>query len=85
MNQVLYFGAQWCAPCKIFKPLVEKVSQALGVHVSYIDVDLSPEVTKQYNVSSIPTIISVNSSGVVTNRHTGALTASALSILLQNT
>lgn len=53
------FGAVWCAPCKRLEPEMEKLQTALGngVRLGKIDVDESSDLTVQYNVMSVPTLI----------------------------
>lgn len=53
------FFATWCGPCRMQGPIVEEVEQALAgkVKVGKLDVDVSPEISSKYQVSSIPTII----------------------------
>lgn len=53
------FGAVWCAPCKRLEPEMEKLKTALGnnVRLGKIDVDESSDLTVQYNVMSVPTLI----------------------------
>ena len=43
---VVYFSAPWCAPCKAFGPLVEKLAKETGVTVVKVDVDDPPEAYK---------------------------------------
>ena len=46
MKRVLYFSTAWCGPCKMFKPVVEQVSQETGIQVTYIDADQDQEMAK---------------------------------------
>lgn len=70
---VLYFTADWCPGCKIFKPVVQQVSQELGVTVNYINVDYDASLAQKHKVSSIPTIVAVGQSGSELFRHTGPM------------
>ena len=53
MKQLLYFGADWCAPCNAIKPQL----QTSGLPITYINVDSSPETAKTWNVRNIPTLL----------------------------
>ena len=53
------FYADWCGPCKMMSPVVEKLAEELGdtVKVSKINVDEAQNIAANYNVMSIPTFI----------------------------
>lgn len=67
MKQLIYFGAEWCGPCKMIKPQL----QASGLPIRYVDVDASPEMASQYNIKNVPTIILVDNNATVIERKTG--------------
>lgn len=72
MNFV-YFSADWCGPCKMFKPTLQQVSQQMGVPVNYINVDYDASYTQKYSVTSVPTLLVVDSQGTERFRQTGAM------------
>ena len=82
--QVLYFRAPWCGTCKSFKPLVEQTVRELNVKWTDINVDYDPNMSQQYQVTSIPTIILVDYQGNVLYRHTGAMSKSRLEAAFNN-
>ena len=55
MKQVIYFGAEWCGPCKSIKPQL----LAANLPIRYVDVDQSPQMAGDYLVRSIPTVVLV--------------------------
>lgn len=57
MIQIYYFSTPTCGPCKMFRPIVERVSSELGLNISYIDAQVSPGLAQQYDVTRVPTII----------------------------
>ena len=67
MKQLIYFGAEWCGPCKMIKPQL----QASGLPIRYVDVDVSPEMAANYNIKNVPTIILVDNNATVIDRKTG--------------
>jgi len=69
----MYFSADWCAPCKVFKPIVQQVSQELGIGVNYINVDYDASYGEKYSITSIPTIIVLDHSGAVIYRNSGVV------------
>ena len=55
--RVVYFMADWCAPCKRFLPEVKAVCRELGVSLTTYDVNEDIDATSKYNVKSVPTLI----------------------------
>lgn len=53
------FYADWCGPCKMMTPVVEKIAQDLEgqVKVCKINIDEAGNIATQYGVMSIPTFI----------------------------
>ena len=53
------FYADWCGPCKMMAPVVEKISQELEgkAKVCKINVDDAGDIAAEYGVMSIPTFI----------------------------
>ena len=49
------FYANWCGPCKMITPELERVESA--VKVVKVDVDQFENLAKEYSVMSIPTLI----------------------------
>ena len=55
---VVDFWAQWCGPCHMMAPEIEKVAQRTGGRalVLKVDTDANPELSQRYQIRSIPTI-----------------------------
>ena len=53
------FGAVWCGPCKMLDPIVEELAVEWEGHVKvvHIDVDTNQNLTMQYNVMGVPTLL----------------------------
>jgi len=49
------FYANWCGPCKMIAPELEKVES--DIKVVKVDVDEFEELAREYGVMSIPTLI----------------------------
>ena len=49
------FYANWCGPCKMIAPELEKVEST--VKVVKVDVDEFENLAKEYGIMSIPTLI----------------------------
>ena len=56
MKKLLYFSADWCGPCKMLGPIMEELKNE-GYPVQKIDVDSNPELSQQYGVRNIPTVM----------------------------
>ncbi|MBM3136879.1 MAG: thioredoxin [Chloroflexi bacterium] len=52
------FWAEWCHPCKMLSPLLERlVQEANGsLRLAKVNIDQNPNLAMQYNVRSIPTV-----------------------------
>jgi thioredoxin 1 len=64
---IVEFHAKWCGPCRIMKPIFEKVSQSneSDVQMFTMDIDENKEVAISLGIRSIPTIKMFNSGEVV--------------------
>lgn len=53
------FWADWCQPCRMIAPIVDKVAEKYTgkLRVGKLDVDSNPNVTMSFGVSGIPTLI----------------------------
>ena len=52
------FYANWCGPCKMIAPELEKAER--DINVVKVDVDEFEDLAKEYGVMSIPTLILFN-------------------------
>lgn len=56
------FYADWCGPCRMLAPVLEKVAQEVKgkARVGKLDVDAAQRIASSYKVTSIPTLILFN-------------------------
>ena len=68
------FYAEWCGPCKMIAPVVEKLSEEYNGDVKFIkvNVDEAQELAVKYNVMSIPTLL-LFKDGNIAGQQMGAL------------
>jgi thioredoxin 1 len=53
------FWAEWCMPCRMLGPTIEKLAKDYSgkVKVGKLDTDANREVAIKYSINSIPTVI----------------------------
>lgn len=67
------FYADWCGPCKMMAPVVEKIaSENADIKVRKINIDNEEELAIKYRVVSIPTFLVIKN-GEEVNRIVGAV------------
>lgn len=60
------FYADWCGPCKMMSPIIDKVAEEMGdkIKVCKLNVDEAQDWAIEYGVMSIPTLIIFNGGAV---------------------
>jgi thioredoxin 1 len=73
------FWAEWCGPCKVIAPILEEIAseQAGKLTVAKLNIDDNLDVTRRFDVMSIPTLI-LFQDGVAKARIVGAKPKGAL-------
>jgi thioredoxin 1 len=53
------FWAEWCGPCKMISPVLEEIAQeqAGKIRIGKLNIDDNLDVTRRFDVMSIPTLI----------------------------
>lgn len=55
---LVYFGADWCPPCKRIAPVLEEIGEEIPeLKIVKLDVDNNPATSGSYSVMSLPTMI----------------------------
>jgi thioredoxin 1 len=53
------FWAEWCMPCRMLAPTIDKIADAYAgkVKVGKVDTDANRDVAMKYSINAIPTVI----------------------------
>lgn len=84
-NELVFvdFYANWCGPCKMLAPSVEKLAaEHPEVKVVKVDVDQEGSLAMQFGVQSIPTLI-VFKNGQLANQQLGFVPYEALENMIK--
>lgn len=77
------FWAQWCAPCKVLMPVLEKITQSYQgeLLLAKVDCDLEQDIVGRLGVKSLPTVV-LFKDGQPVDGFTGAQSESDIRIML---
>lgn len=70
---VVDFWAPWCMPCRVTKPILEKLAQEYKGQVDFwaVNADEHPQLLKDLGIMGIPTVM-VLKDGKIVKRYMGA-------------
>ncbi len=79
MITIIDYYADWCGPCQIISPTLEKLEQEYAgkLKVEKVDVDAQPDLAQQQGVMSIPTLALIKD-GKEVDRKIGLVTEPVL-------
>jgi thioredoxin 1 len=76
------FYADWCGPCKMLEPIVERIAAGTAATVAKVDVDSQQGLASQYRVQGVPTLY-LFANGEPVERLVGARDESTLRSLVE--
>lgn len=64
---VVDFMAQWCPPCRMLAPILERAAQQYSgqIKIVQMDTDAYPDIAAQYGVQKIPNLTFIKNGHVV--------------------
>ncbi len=67
------FYADWCGPCKMAAPIIDKLAKEFEgqVEIVKVDVDANTETARKFQVMSIPTVILFDAAGKEAKKQVG--------------
>ena len=79
------FYAEWCTPCKMMKPRLLEVAEAIeeNAKIITVDVDKEKKLAERFRIQSVPTLI-IFKDGKQLWRQSGIISANALIKLLKD-
>ena len=81
---IVDFFANWCGPCKMLAPILEKVAEDnADIEFYKVDVDKCDELAALYGIVSIPTLICFEN-GEEVKRQIGGLGRGPLNAFVRN-
>lgn len=81
---VIDFWAEWCAPCRQIKPILEDLAERYQGKVKLVklNVDENPQTMTRYGIRAIPTLLAFKN-GTVVQQVQGARPKAFLEEMLQ--
>jgi putative thioredoxin len=79
------FWAEWCGPCKTLSPLLERMTEDGdgSFLLAKVDVDANQELSSQFGVQSIPTVVAIVN-GKEVSRFSGALPEASIKTFIDS-
>ena len=81
---VVDFSAEWCGPCRMVGPIIHQLDEEFEGRIFFgeVNVDENPQITMQYKVRNIPTVLFFKN-GEVVEKQVGAVAKSVYKTLVE--
>lgn len=82
---VIDFWAEWCGPCRAIGPVIEELATEYAgkVNIGKVNVDINPNLSMNFGITSIPAILFVKG-GQIVDKQIGAVPKSVLDKKIQS-
>ncbi len=73
---VIDFWAPWCGPCRSVAPIIEELAATYEDRaiIGKYNVDEGDELSVEYGIRNIPTLLFFDKSGNMVDKHVGTIT-----------
>ena len=73
---VIDFWAPWCGPCRSIAPIIEELAATYEDRaiIGKYNVDEGDELSVEYGIRNIPTLLFFDKSGNMVDKHVGTIT-----------
>jgi len=81
---VVDFSAEWCGPCRMVTPIIHELAEEYDGRIvaGEVNVDDNPQITMNYKVKNIPTVLFIKN-GEVVDKQVGAVPKSTYKNLVE--
>lgn len=81
---IVDFWAAWCGPCRIIGPILEQIGAEYEgkAVVAKVDVDVNQQVSMEYGIRNIPTVL-IFKNGEIVDKFVGVAPKEAIAEKLQ--
>ena len=81
---VVDFSAEWCGPCRMVSPIIHELADEYEGRIiaGEVNVDENPQITMNYKVRNIPTVLFFKN-GEVVDKQVGAVPKSNYKALVE--
>lgn len=84
-NSLVFFEAPWCGACKILHPIVNELADEnrdYPITIAVVNTDHERELSQQYEIRSLPTLIIFNDNMEVIQKGPGMISKPRLQELI---
>jgi len=81
---LVYYWAEWCAPCKAIGPILDELAVEYQgkLRIAKVDMDADVQIGQKYGVRGMPTLM-IFKNGSVEAQKTGAMSKSQLTAFIE--
>lgn len=89
LKKVVKYSAKWCAPCKTYAPIFDKISEEFKNDLEFEKIDVDDATSEQtnfmneHNVRSIPTTLLLNESNNLIKKIIGSVSENDLKQIIE--